>query len=122
MDKKYLVMPELPVIESNLDGWLFESQRLYEEAVKKYIKFKEAEIDAEITYDNAMADQITKLSADGGKVTVMKEIAKSRCAEEYANMMQMNAKKRRYEKWILALESRIQMLKYLMKRKWSDTA
>lgn len=116
----YNDLPDLITVESNLDLWLFESQKLYEMAVKKFIKFKEAHINSEIIYDNAIAEQINRLKSDDERVTIIKEQAKSLCAKEYKEMMILDGKKERCSMWLKAMENRINMLKYLMKRKYFE--
>lgn len=118
--KDYKNLPELSEIESNLDDWLYNSQRLYEEAVKKYIQFKEVHIECQIKYEKKFAEIISKYTGKGEKVTIIKEIAQAECSEEFRIMMQTEAKKKRYTMWITAIESRLNMLKYLMRRKYGE--
>ena len=119
-NKKYLTLPELNQVEPHLDSWMYETQRLYEEAVQKYIVFKENHINCIIKYDNKLADEIQKLKGEKYKVTIIKEIAQKECADEYKDMLLAEAQKKKYTMWVSAMQERINMLKYLMKRKYSD--
>lgn len=117
---KYLDLPDLSTIEANLDTWMYESQRLYEQAIKEYIRFREAEIEAEIEYNKQFAAGICKHRSSGEKVTIVKEIVKAECHESYEAMMKAESRKSHYAKYIEAFENRINMLKYLMKRKYGE--
>ena len=119
-NKEYLKLPELNIVESNIDTWMFESQRLYEDAIQKYVIFKSDYITKQINYDNKLAEKIKSLKESGYKVTIIKEIAHSECKEEYQKMLEAEAQKKKYTMWITALENRINMFKYLAKRKWGE--
>jgi hypothetical protein len=118
-DKKYFDLPELPVIEAQLDTWLYESQRLYEEAVKKYIEAKEQYIDFQLEYERQYADEVEKLKGGGEKVTIVRDLAQRACWDKYEAMLHGEVQKRRFETWMVALENRSNMLKFLCKRKWN---
>lgn len=117
---KYINLPSLNEIEPQLDVWLYESQRLYEQAVKKYIQFKEYHIECQIKYEKEFADSIQKHKGSGEKVTIVKEIAQAECSKSYENMLKAEAQKRKWTMWTEAIQNRIQMIKYLMKRKYGD--
>jgi sialic acid synthase SpsE len=117
MNRDFLTMPELSHVEANLDRWIFETQKAYETAISEYIKFKEAYTESEITYDKKFAEEIAKRAGAGEKVTIIKELAKVECENEYRKMKKLEAQKKKYTMWITAFENRINMLKYLMRRK-----
>ena len=48
MDDKYFKLPDLLEVQSQLELWLFESQKYYEFATQKYVEFRELEIEKTI--------------------------------------------------------------------------
>jgi ferric iron reductase protein FhuF len=104
-----------------LETWLFETQKLYEQAIQKYIKFRENHIERQIAYDEKIANEIVKLKNENLPVTIIKELAKKESQKEYRELELAESQKKRYTKWIEAFESRINMIKYLMRRKYEDT-
>jgi hypothetical protein len=113
----YLELPDLNTIVANLDEWLVESQKLYETAIKQYIKFKEQEIEKQISYNKKFAETIVSLKDSKHPITYTKEIAKAQCGEEYKDLMMAESQKKHYKSYIGAFESRINMIKILMRIK-----
>ncbi len=118
---EYNKLPEeLSVLESNLDKWLLGSQNLYEYAIREYIKAREEYINMQIAYNKQFASTIEQLKESKYKMTIIKEIAHDKSHVEYKNMLEAETKKKKFQYMIQAIQERINMIKYLMKRNMKD--
>ena len=117
---KYVKLPDIIFIRANLEDCLVDAQAGYETAIKEYIRFKEAEIDAAIVYEKKLAEEIMRLKQEKTYATYTKEIARSYCHEEYKTMKHLEAKKEHYKAYISAWESRINMIKMLARIKYKE--
>ncbi len=116
----YYELPDLLEVMQNIDRWIFETQKLYEQAIQYYTKFKEQEIECTIKYHNKIASEISNLKESGMQVTIIKEVAKSNSISEYREMSLAGVKKKKYSAYIDAYQERLNTLKFLGKSNVSN--
>jgi hypothetical protein len=111
---------KLENLYQKIDIHLYQAQLKYEEYIKLYGEFREAYINAKVEYEKRLSEEIEKSYKKGDKVTVVKEMAKNRCIEEYHQMLKNETFYKKYKALMVGLESRINTIKALMRMKLGE--
>jgi len=112
-------MIELSHIYANLDKHLYKAQIQYEEVIEKYGEAREYYAECVIEYEKAFAEEVKKLNSKNIPVTIVKEIAKLNCIEQYEKMLKAKALYKKYKANKEAYEERINTIKFLSKIKFN---
>ena len=115
-------MKEIDVkqIYARIEYHLFDAQSSYESAIQNYGKFRDQWIDEKVDYEKLFAETVRNIASTGEKVTIIKEIAKTKCIDEYRKMLHTETRYKYYKKLCEGLNERIQTIKYLGRAKHSN--
>jgi hypothetical protein len=79
----------LTEIYARSDEMLLTATAEYEQLTIELVAYREKHTNAFLAYEKAYADTIEQLKTADEKITIMKELAKRRCFEQYADMLRL---------------------------------
>lgn len=111
--------PTIEQLHATSDRILWKTNEQFQEQNIILQNAGSAYTDAKILYESKYAIEIEILKNSGQPISIIKELAKKSCFEEYANMVQLERKKKNARIGVEYLLERINSIKQIIKIKTS---